>query len=625
MGKFFWWKKRDEGQEEELAHEIASTIKFMQDRSGARINQLTLSTRLYGKNTAFNLIGSSFSRASSNTASPNNSRLGFNLCASVVDTITAQVAKNKVQATFITSGGTWGLQRKAELLNKFGDGLFYENKAHEKVTYQARDSGVWGDGILFVFRDSNDRVRYERVLPHELEVDLVEASTNPHPRQMHRTKVADRGVTAEYFQGDDQAVQDILEGNPTNFQQIGGQGTAADLITIIESWHLPSGKDADDGLHVISLPDSGKILFKEKYKKDYFPFVILPYTKNLVGYWGQGACERLQDIQGELNRLMILDQKSRWMQASFKILVENSSKVVSQHLNNEVGAIIRYTNTPPQYITPPAIDNSNAQKIDSLKRDGYEQEGVSQLSSAAMKPLGVDSGKAMRTLTNLAEDRQLFFGQRVEAAALELLRQSIELVKDIHKEGKKYTVLYPSSHFIETIEWSDINLEADEFWLKAFPTSALSEDPAEKLQTVQEYVQAGFITPRAARRLLSSPDVEMADKLANAAEDFICKIIEDIIYDGKMTTPDAEMDLTLCKQYCLQYLNYAKINGCPAKFLKKLRAFMALVDDQLGLTLPPPPPALPPGAPGSPGAPQANPMPTPTSDMVPNVPMQGAA
>src|ERR1019366_5614827 len=117
-------------------------------------------------------------------------------------------------------------------------------------------------------------------------------------------------------------------------------------------------------------------------------------------------------------------------------------------------------------------------------------------------------------------------------------------VKDIHKEGKKYTVLYPSSHFIETIEWSDINLEADEFWLKAFPTSALSEDPADKLQTVQEYVQAGFITPRAARRLLSSPDVEMADKLANAAEDFICKIIEDIIYDGKMTTPDAEMDLT---------------------------------------------------------------------------------
>ena len=65
----------------------------------------------------------------------------------VVDTLTAQVAKNKVVPTFITSGGVWGMQRKAELLNKFIEGVFYENNAHETIVYGARDAGVcvWGD------------------------------------------------------------------------------------------------------------------------------------------------------------------------------------------------------------------------------------------------------------------------------------------------------------------------------------------------------------------------------------------------------------------------------------------------------------------------------------------------
>src|SRR5271169_4781264 len=69
-GKFFWWKKRDDGQEDDLANEIAATIKFMEDhQQGHRIIQLTMSTRLYGLNSAYNLIGTSFSRSSSANAS----------------------------------------------------------------------------------------------------------------------------------------------------------------------------------------------------------------------------------------------------------------------------------------------------------------------------------------------------------------------------------------------------------------------------------------------------------------------------------------------------------------------------------------------------------------------------
>lgn len=605
-GKFYWWKKNGDDQEEQLANEIAGTVTFLKKQNSAREEQLLRSTRLYGNSYSYNVFGGSLNRL--NTTDPGSTRISYNLCSSVIDTLTAQIAKNKVVPTFITSGGIWGMQRKAEKLSKFVEGAFYENNVHEKMVYQFRDGGVWGTGITHVYRDDKDRAAVERVFPHELEVDMMEAATTS-PRQLHRTKIADRQVIAEMFPEHE---DDIMQAAPISYQDSGAIGTAADLIKVVESWHLRSGEEAKDGLRVISLPDTGKILLKEEYKKDYFPFVFFNYSKHLIGFWGQGACERLQNLQGELNRLMILIQKSMWMGGSFKVLLENGSKVVSQHLNNEVGALIHYSGTKPEYITPPMIQQDIYPYVDSLITKGYQQEGVSQLAASNLKPMGVNSGAALRTYDNIADDRQLFIGQQIENACLETARQMIEVMKDVYKEKGKYTVNYPNTNFLESIDWGDIDLERDEYWLKAFPTSELPEEPVAKLETVQEYMQAGLISPRAGRRLLSMPDVEMSDHLANAAEELICKSIEDILYDKEMVRPDSEWDLQLAKQLSLQYMNYAKLNNCPEDRLLMLREFMGYIDEELGLTAPPAP---------MPGAemPLANPMPTPQSNMVPNV------
>lgn len=613
-GKKYWWKNTD--NDDQLAQDIASTIKFIANHQHGRVDMLTFGTRLYGNSNGYNQLGSSFGRGKQTSTSA-SSRISFNLCAAVIDTIVAQTAKNKVVPTFITSGGVWGMQKKAENLSKFAEGIFYEQDIHKKIVYQARDAGAWGDGILHVYRDDKDRAAVERVLPHELLVDVVE-SVVATPRQMHRPKVVDRGMLLETFPDSE---EDIINANPSNYVDLGTDGSAADLVTIAASWHLRSSEDATDGLYVVSLLDTGKILYKGQYDKDYFPFVILPYSKRLLGFWGQGVCERLMNLQGEINRLMILIQKSMWMGGSFKILSHVSDKVPTQHFNNEVGPIIKWAGgVAPQYIAPQFIQADIYPYIDSLIAKGFQQEGVSQLAASSLKPMGINSGTALRTYDNIAEDRLLFFGQTVEGCALEVTRQCIEIVKDVFKDKKKYTVNYPNTNFVESIDWKDVNLERDEYWLKAFPTSSLPEEPAAKLETVQEYMQAGLVSPRAGRRLLAMPDVEMSDKLANAAEELICKSIEDILYDGEDTVrPDGEWDLNLAKTVSLQYMNYAKLNSCPEERLALLRQFMQYVDDELGLTQPPP--QAPP--PGGPVSPMAQPTATPQSDLIPNV--QGAA
>lgn len=604
--RLFWWQE----DEEHLGESVLNAIKFIEEHQPGRINQLTASTRLYSNSNVNGFLGGSFrsSYGQPTNSSPGSGRISFNLCASITDTLVAKMAKNKVVPTFITSGGIWGMQRKAEMLSKFVEGCFYANDIHSVGMNIFRDACVWGTGIMHIYK-SNDDIAVERVFPHEIIIDEVEALAGT-PQQLHRVKIVDRNILANMFRDDKEALEKISGASPSTALDLGVIGaTAGDLLTVTESWKLPSNKDADDGLHVICLGND--VLFKESYNKMYFPFAFYYYNKKLIGFWGQGAVERVQNLQSEINKLMILIQKAMWMGGGYKILLENGSKVVKQHLDNEMGTIITYSGTPPQYVTPPFIQSEIYPYIDALIAKGYQQEGVSQLAASSLKPQGVDSGAALRTFDQIAEDRNLFIAQELENFYLDVAKQMIELAKDIYENTGSFETTYPGTMSFEKIDWGDIKLKDDEYVMKAFPTSDLPNDPAGKLQTVQEYMQAGLISPRAGRRLLTMPDVEMSDKLANAPEDLLHKILEDMMDSGKYRAPEPYYDLTLAKQLALSYYNYGDLNNCPENKLELVRRFMNQIDDLIGLNNPPTPMPIPGQAPGAP-------LPTPTSPMLNN-------
>jgi hypothetical protein len=610
--QFQWWQ----AEPGELGAQVDATVKFLQKHQGSRIEQLTHCTRLYGNSSAFNTIGTAFSKAVSNASNPNSSRISFNLCQSVVDTLVAKISKNKVMPVFITNGGDWSVQQKASDLCKYIEGVFHLTAAQRKLVMMFRDAEVWDAGILHPYR-AGKKPAIERVLPHELLVDLVEAFAT-EPRSLHRVKICDRSVLMAQFE-DDEDREKIALAPGTNFQDLGGTGTTADLVTVTESWHLPSDDEPEeettDGRHCICI--GTEWLVDEKWMKNYFPFVLYRSSPRLLGFWGQGAVERLQNIQAEINRLMILDQRSRWMASSFKVLIENSSKVVSQHLNNDVGTIIRYTNIPPQYVTPPPIDPSNEEKINSLIGKGYQQEGVSQLAANSMKPPGVNSGKALRAWSEIDDDRQQFLENEFEASALELARQLIDIGKEIYGEYKTHKVMFPSTTFVEEIDWKDINLDDDEYVMKAFPTSSLADDMTGRLSDIQELMQAGMISPRTGRKLLRTPDLEMADTLANAAEDLLHRVYETMLKQGPegYRPPEPQMDLQLAMQLGTMYYNYASFHNAPEEIKAVVRRFMIAVSELLGTTAPPPPAAA-----LAAGSPQAVPAPAPVSQLLPNVP-----
>jgi len=602
--KYYWWK----ADEKNMGHQIQSTLNFIKTHQSTRIEQLTASTRLYGNSSAFNFIGPALSKSASSAATTSSNRISFNLCAAVVDTMVSKIAKNKVVPQFVTNGGVWGMQKKAEQLTKFLEGCFHAHDVHKKSVDMFRDGCVWGTGILKIFRDYED-IAVERIFPHQMLVDEIEAMSC-NPRQMHEVRMVDRDILLDMFSdADEEIIETIKNAAPTSAVDLGAVGTAADILTVTESYHLKSGPDATDGVKVICLGDN--VLHKEEWKHDYFPYVMFNYSKRLLGFWGQGAVERLQNLQGEINRGMITIQRSHWMMAGPKIAIDMSSKIATQHLNNEVGSIIHYADKPPMYLTPPIIQGEVYSWVDSLIAKGFQQEGVSQLAASSLKPAGVDSGAALRTYDQIGDDRLLFIAQEMERLILEIGQRMIDVAKGIYKEKHTFKVVFPQSKFMESIDWKDIKLKDDEYVLKSYPTSELPEEPAGRLQYIQEQMQAGLISPRAGRKLMSNPDIEMSDKLANAPEQLIEKIIEEMLEeDGEYTPPEPYYDLGLAKSIALQYYNYASLNNCPEDRLEMLRQFMSQVDDLTGVNAPPP---------EQPVMPMAAPEQTPTSNLIPNV------
>lgn len=601
-----WWKLK----QSEIPSAINGITSFLAQHQSKRLTQNLLSARLYGNLSVTGLNGLTYSKISSVQNSLKD-RISYNVIQSVVDTLTAKIGKNKPKPLFLTSGGDYKLQRKAKKLDKFCEGIFYENDYYKLATEVFRDACIWDAGVIHVF-NSYGRVKMERVIPLELYVDEVEGFYGK-PRQIHWVKNIDREVLLDMFP---EKRKVILEADQANPDSLGGYQNISDVVTVRQSWHLPSGTGAKDGLCVISTTND--VLQVSSWDKDYFPFAVLKYNPRLFGFWGQGLAEEIQNIQLEINKLLWVIQRSMHLSGSFKILLENSSKIVKEHLNNDIGAIITYTGQPPQYITPPIVQPEVYTHLQTLKNMAYEQAGLSQLSASAQKPAGLDSGKALREYNDIESDRFMTTGQAFERLALDAAKLCVGEAKDIYEEEGKYEVKVPGKTFIDTIDWSEVDLPDDSYVLKLYPVSSLPQTPEGRLATIQEYVQAGFMAPRTARRLLDFPDLEQVEDLANSQEDYVHEILEKIIDEGIYTAPEPYDDLTLCRELALEYYSQGKCNGLEEEKLDLIRQFI----DQVNLMEQMAQDAAMQQAMAQQAAtqPQAAPMPAPVSDMVPNVP-----
>jgi hypothetical protein len=106
--------------------------------------------------------------------------------------------------------------------------------------------------------------------------------------------------------------------------------------------------------------------------------------------------------------------------------------------------------------------------------------------------------------------------------------------------------------------------------------------------------------------------------LANASEERIFQILDEIIEDGKYTPPDPFMDLLLAEQLVVQYYNLYSQCKLEEEKSQMLRDFYSQIQTLKQAAVPQAQAAPNP-------VPQAQAMPLPQSPLVPNAVQPGAA
>lgn len=612
-----WWLAKSD---RELKDELVGTAAFLKESQDYRQRQTAIYARLYGNMSLFNFIGSNISKMDTNKGLPVD-RPTFNLIQSATDTLVSRISQSRPAPVFLTDNGDYRERNLAKKLNNFIQGEFYNSKAYDKAALILRDAMVTGTGCLKVFEDQQHRVQLERVLLTELFIDMNEGIYG-EPRQLYQLKLVDRQVLMDNFPKSKQDLVIAEQAYPDNSSD--SAKTVSDLVMVVEGWRLPSGPGAKDGRHTIAC--SSCVLFDERWEKDKFPFSFLHYSPRLLGFWAQGLAEQVMGTQLEINSLLYTISKAIKLVGVPRVFQEMGSKVVKSHHNNDVGVIITYQGTKPTYEVAPCVPAEMYEQLQRLITFGYQQCGVSALQAGSQKPAGLDSGEAIRTYDDISTDRFAALGRRYDNLFVDLAYQVIDLAKDIAEREGSYSTVFPNKNGVKKIDLPKATLLKDPFVIQCFNMSSLPKDPAGRMAKITEMIQAGMITIKEGRRLLDYPDLDQVEKLANASEERIYQILDEIVEDGKYAPPDPFMDLMLAQEITVQYYNLYSSAKLEEEKCEMIRTFFEQIQMlQQAAIAPALAAAQQQASPPSQPLPQANPEPLPTSPLVPNANMPPTA
>lgn len=590
-----WWKCDDK---DDRANALVRTADALKEQQSERSMLNLMHARLYGNNDISSFAGRTYT---STMVQNSQTRIAINVIASAIDTLSSKIAKSRPRPSCQTSGGSWSMQQKAQRLNSFLEGVFYEAKFYTVAAMQFICALVFGTGALKIFLNDEDRIEIENVFIDDLYVDDVDGR-NGKPRQLFQRHVISKDVLIEQY-GKTKEIIEAIEGATAPDDATTETGFA-DVVEVWEGWHLKSGSKAKDGKHVIAI--KGCELFSEEWTHPFFPFAFMRFSKRMIGFWGKGVSEALTGIQVSINRTVkSIDEQIR-RKGKGRIFVQKGSKVLPSHLTNGIADIVEYLGLPPQVDSSNAVSTEEFMYLKDLIQQAFQEVGVSQLSASMKKPSGLDAQVAIREFTDIESERFALLSQDWDQNALNVAEIAIALVAQ--DAGSGYRVRLPNKRYIVDIDWKDIDMKRDDFILQMFPVSSLPAHPGARYQKVKEMYQDGVIDLATFKKLMDFPDIKAESDLGNAAMDDVACVIGYILDEAtpRYEPPDQYQNLELLISMATASLLYAKHHGAEEARLEMLRR---MIDEASTLVLAaqaaaaaPAPGAAMPAAPGAPAA-----------------------
>lgn len=427
----------------------------------------------------------------------------INVIKSVIDSLASKLEHEKVRPYFNPVNGLYSTRKIVKQAQQYFDIIFDKEHVNEKINKAYRNACIFGIGyVLFnPFTKTID-------VPGTWQVGIANTEAGygkptkllVEYKNMPTTQLTNYGIKGNY-------VSEYV-----NFKL---------LFDVIEHKMLAYVNDV-------------KALDKS-YKAEIIPIVPVYHTKPVFGTRTVSVVDELDGIQTNIDLINQKISTAAQLTPGNVTYVSAGSSLTKEDISNRTG--MAYTvkmgpgmnQLPVVNVTPAPMDPSWQNLLDSYVKQAYEIIGISQLSAQSQKPSGLDSGAALSTMEDIEADRFQTQVDNYVHAFVDLASLIMEI-----NEGD----ILPKSVDTADYSWEDIRKQKDLFKIQFSAASALSKDPATKIQQIMQLTQVGLITTDKVALYLDSPDLEDVYRGASAIQDAIDATINNAIEKDVYDIPD---------------------------------------------------------------------------------------
>lgn len=497
----------------------------------------------------------------------------LNVIKSAIDTVTSKLSQARVRPFFDAVRGDYQTIKAARAAQTFFDQFYDTHKIYERAPETARSAMLFDGGHFWIDEDNMAIAP----LPHwELYVNPYEVNA-----------VGFRNVGIGMIRRQNYPITAVKAQFPKAKEIEKYSDSVRDAVCeFIIFYDLTNGKK-----WYICNKD---VLYCKKIEYKRLPVTCVWWSKPILGWSTTCLADDLYTIQVGIDEIQLRIDSAMKQSPFNTVFVPVGSNIKATMMSNEAGQIIEYNESGggvPVVMTPAPISPQFIEERESLIRKAYEFAGISQLSAQAKKPAGVTSGVAMQTLEDVESER-------FEVIVQDYIHQFVELAEICIEVFPADSDILPAAIDRAKVKWGDIKTQREMFRVQFSAGSALSKDPATKIQQIQQLQQIGINLQPILPQLLEIPDLETAYSATTASYDYVQSVIQSAAETGKTDfVPVVNMEMLFSET--VRWMLRLSADDANKKYIENLNKLLSRVlEEQKKATEPPAP---------IPGAPQAIP------------------
>jgi len=565
-----WWKAK----EGEVNRDVFGYVRQLQMEQGNVFDRFDKLEALYDPNTP--------------DSDGDVGRVDENVIATGVDTVSAIVATAEIRVRFLTDGADWGQSRRARHLEFYAEEIANDLKILPKCRRAFKEAVKKGCGVTKA-STAFGKPCVEFIAIENVVVDDLECRDGRQPKQIHQWDAVDADDLIARYPDCEEEIEQAC-GKQGDWSRIAGRyRMAPHQVVVLYSFRLASGVQGQTGYRPgrETVTIDGKDLLDREYHDEGFPYSVMAWTDRLKSFYGISGAERVMGIQRALNRRNWQIEKTLDQSAVLTTYIRPTDVAMAVK-TTKIGQVGIIKGDWPVTPVPPVVHPETHQSRITLRASGLEELGVNQMAAHASKPAGIESGVAIRELTDATTIRYAPQEQAFEQLVLDTTWQALMQCRKLGKKAPK--TLRRGRFGPQTFSWTDV--DPREMRIQMVAASNTTRMPWGRAQTAMELAQAGIIGTDSARRMLTNLDVDQELSLYMSALESIEHDFDDIA-DGMMIVPEPLTNTAMAVwRGTAEYLKWSR-SSAPEDVLEVMRQYIAIAADAVAAASAPPAQGMP--------------------------------